>query len=81
MKAQAQAVVVDMPNIGIARDGRIFLNEQPVSLSRLIDEINQTFPKASVVYVRADQRATWASVSQVIAALNSAKLPIKLVSK
>ena len=81
MRAQTQTVAVDKPNIGIAKDGTIYFNEHRVSLSRLVDEINQTFPKASAVYVRADQRTTWASVSQVIAALNSARIPIKLVSK
>jgi biopolymer transport protein ExbD len=81
VRAQTQTVTADLPSIGVAKDGTIYLNEQPVSLSRLIDEINRTFPKASAVYVRADRRATWASVSQVIAALNSAKIPIKLVSK
>ena len=81
MRAQTQTVVVDRPNIGIAKDGTIYLNEHAVSLSLLTDEIKQMFPQASPVYVRADQRTTWASVSQVIAALNSARIPIKLVSK
>jgi hypothetical protein len=33
------------------------------------------------VYIRADQTATWASVSQVIATLEAAKVPVRLVSK
>jgi hypothetical protein len=88
MRAQAQADLpivmhtnADMPVIGITQDGTVSLNEHTVNLGRLIDEINRTFAKASAVYVRADERASWASVSKVIATLNSAKISIRLVSK
>ena len=73
-------MTADVPSVAIAKDGTIYLNTQQVNLIRLIDEINRTAPKAAV-YVRADRRATWASVSQVIAALNSAKIPIRIVTK
>jgi len=81
MQAQAQTVRPDKPSIVIAKDGTIYLNEQPVKLDHLAEEINRTFPKASAVYVRGDSRVTWGEVSQVMAALNSAKIPMRVVSK
>jgi biopolymer transport protein ExbD len=78
---QAQTVRADMPIVAIAKDGTIYLNEQPVKLDHLAEEINRTFPKASAVYVRGDRRVTWGEVSQVMAALNSAKLPTRVVAK
>ncbi len=70
----------DLPMVLIAQDGTVSLNKRTVSLDRLIDKINNAFPKDSVVYIRPDKRSTWASVSQVIATLTSAKIPIKLVT-
>lgn len=70
-----------MPIVAIAKDGTIYLNEQPVKLDHLAEEINRTFPKASAVYVRGDRRVTWGEVSQVMAALNSAKIPTRVVAK
>src|SRR6185437_7946893 len=81
MQAQAQKVMADVPSVAIAKDGTIYLNEQPVRLDHLAEEINRTFPKASAVYVRGDRRVTWGEVSQVMAALNSAKIPMRVVSK
>lgn len=80
-QAQTQTVTADKPSIAIAKDGTIYLNEHPIKLDRLAEEIHRSFPKASAVYVRGDMRATWGEVSQVMAALNSAKIPMRVVSK
>jgi biopolymer transport protein ExbD len=77
--AQAQTIHksdLKIPAIHITREGGLYLNDKPVNINLLTDEIKRNFPKASEVRVKADKETTWEIVSQVFAALNAAKPPI-----
>src|SRR5215469_10351241 len=64
--------------ITITRDGALYLNEKPVSINVLADELERDFPMTSEVYVKPDRMTVWEPVSQVLVALNAAKPPIQV---
>jgi biopolymer transport protein ExbD len=67
-----------LPVITITRDGALYLNEKPVSINVLADELKRDFPMTSEVYVKPDRMTVWQPVSQVLVALNAAKPPIQV---
>jgi biopolymer transport protein ExbD/biopolymer transport protein TolR len=71
----------DLPVVSITRDGKLFLNEKPVNIHQLPDEVAKRFKKAKAVYVRADRATIFDSVAQVMSTLNEAKLDIRVVTK
>jgi hypothetical protein len=77
--AQAQTVHksdVKIPTIHISGEGALYLNDKPLNINLLANEIKRSFPKASEVRVRPAKDTPWEVVSQVFAALNAAKPPI-----
>ena len=76
--AQSRPNIQGLPIISITREGSLYLNEKPVSINVLVDELKRDFPMASEVYVRPDRKTVWESVSQVLAAMNAAKPPIQV---
>ena len=73
-----QAPDLLLPIISITREGALYLNEKPVSINVLADELKRDFPMASEVYVKPNRMTVWEPVSQVLAALNAAKPPIQV---
>ena len=71
----------DLPVVSITRDGKLFLNEKPVNINALPDEVAKRFKNAKFVYVRADKATVFDPIAQVISQLNDAKLGIRLVAK
>jgi PAS domain S-box-containing protein len=67
-----------LPIISITRDGALYLNEKPVGINVLADELKRDFPMASEVYVMPNRMTVWEPVLQVLAALNAAKPPIQV---
>src|ERR1700675_2839951 len=45
--------VQELPVISIGRDGTSYLNDKPVNINLLADEVRKRFRNASAVYVRA----------------------------
>jgi biopolymer transport protein ExbD len=78
---QVQDTAEELPVISITRDGRLFLNEKPVNINSIPEEVNKKFKGAKGVYVMADRATVWDPIAQVISTLNEAKLPIKVVTK
>src|ERR1700674_4157323 len=52
----AKENVQDLPVVSIDRSGNSFLNDKPVNINLIADEIRKRFKNASSVYVRADSR-------------------------
>jgi biopolymer transport protein ExbD len=73
--------VQELPVISIGRDGASYLNDKPVNINLLAEEIHKRFKNASSVYVRADRRATWDPIAQVVATLGEAKLGVNMVTQ
>jgi len=78
---QVQDSAEDLPVVSVTRDGKLFLNEKPVNINALPDELAKRFKNSKFVYVRADKATTFDPIAQVISALNEAKLGIRLVAK
>jgi len=73
--------VQDLPVVSIRRDGASYLNDKPVNINLLADEIRKRFKNPTAVYVRADSRATWDPIAQVVATLGEAKLAVNMVTQ
>jgi biopolymer transport protein ExbD len=72
----------DLPVINITRDALISLNEKPVNINDLPNELARRFHNSKSVYVRPDRDAKYDSIAQVLSKLNEAKIPnIRLVAK
>src|ERR1700732_2038834 len=66
--------IQDLPVVTIRRDGASYLNDKPVQINVLADEIHKRYHNASAVYVRADRLTTFDPIAQIIATLGEAKL-------
>ena len=73
--------VQELPVISIGRDGTSYLNDKPVNINLMAEEIRKRFRNASAVYVRADRRTPWDSIAQVVATLGEAKLAVNMVTQ
>jgi biopolymer transport protein ExbD len=71
----------DLPVISVSRSGNLFLNEKPVNIHNMADEVAKKYKNAKAVYVRADKATPFDPIAQVISALHDAKLDIRLVAK
>jgi biopolymer transport protein ExbD len=72
---------VEVPVITISKDGETLLNDQPVNINLLGEEILKRFGKSKAVYLRADRRTNWDPIAQVIAALGEAHLAVNVVTQ
>src|SRR6202045_1402786 len=77
---QVQDTNEEFPVVSVTRDGRLFLNERPVNINQIPEEVNKRFKGSKGVYVMADRATVWDPIAQVISTLNEAKLPIKVVT-
>src|SRR5580658_2499516 len=73
--------VQDLPVVSISREGTSYLNDKPVNINLLADEIHKRFHNASSVYLRADRRTPFDPIAQVIATLGQAKLAVNVVTQ
>jgi biopolymer transport protein ExbD len=73
--------IQDLPVVQISKEGTSYLNDKPVNISLLADEIHKHYHNASAVYVRADRRASVDTLFQVVATLGDAKLAVSLVTQ
>ena len=78
---QVRDTAEELPVISVTRNGKLFLNEQPVNINQIAANVSRRFKGAKAVYVRADGATTYNALAQVISALNEAKLQIRLVAK
>jgi biopolymer transport protein ExbD len=73
--------VQDLPVVSITKNGESYLNDKPVNIHLLADEIHKRYRNATTVYVSADYRTTWDPIAQVIAELGDAKLAVNMVTQ
>ena len=71
----------ELPVITLTRDCQLYLNENPVNINRLAEEVQKRFGKGRAVYLRADKAAIWDPIAQVISALGDAKIPVNVVTQ
>jgi biopolymer transport protein ExbD len=73
--------VQDLPVVTITRNGTSYLNDKPVNINLLAQEIRKRYHNASAVYVRADRLTTFDPIAQIVATLGEAKLAVNLVTQ
>jgi biopolymer transport protein ExbD len=71
----------ELPVVTLTRDGRLYLNEEPVNINELAASIEKRFGKGQAVYVRADKATIWDALAQVISALGEAGVEIAMVTQ
>ena len=78
---QTSTKVDDLPVVTLTRDGASYLNDTPVNINLLGQEIRRRFGSPKAVYLRADKGTTWDPMAQVISALTEAKLQVSVVTQ
>ena len=73
--------IQDLPVVTITRSGASYLNDKPININVLGDEIKKRYHNPSAVYVRADRLTTFDPIAQIIATLGEAKLAVNLVTQ
>ncbi len=73
--------IQELPVVSLDRQGNSFLNDKPVNINLLADEIRKRFRNVASVYVRADRRTPWDPIAQVVATLGDAKLAVNMVTQ
>jgi biopolymer transport protein ExbD len=71
----------ELPVITLTKDGRLYLNDQPVNINELAATIEKKFGKGRAVYLKADKSTIWDPMAQVISALDEAKVKINVVTQ
>ena len=71
----------DLPIVTFSSSGKMQLNEKEVNINQLGAEIKKRFPKEKAVYLRADRKATWDGLAQVVSTLGNAKYKVNLVTQ
>ena len=77
---RVQNTAQDLPVVSVTKNGESFLNEKPVNINLLPQNIRQRFHNATAVYVRADKETPWDPIAQVVAELGEAKFEVKMVT-
>lgn len=78
---QVRSSAKELPVVTVTKDGEIQLNEKPVNLNLLGDEVRKRFPGQPGVYVRADKGAVWDVLAQVVSELGEQKLQVQMVTQ
>ncbi len=76
---EVKETVEDLPIVEVTRNGTPYLNDKPVNINLLAQEIAKLGKKK--VYVRADKRGTVDAMVQVLAKLSEAHLGISIVTQ
>jgi biopolymer transport protein ExbD len=78
---QVKDTAEEHPVISIARTGATYLNETPVNLHSVGEEVRRRFKGQDAVYVRSDKNLSVGNLLLVISALDEAKLKVMVVTK
>ena len=73
--------IKELPVVGITKDQRIFLNQNPVKLVQLTQELDRNFKGQKSVYVMGDRALRLDLFMNVIDQLSQAKFQINVVTK
>ena len=70
-----------LPVITVSQSGEMSLNENPININRMAEELRAKFPGQKAVYVRADKETTWDALAQGVAQLGEAKFDVRMVTQ
>lgn len=78
---QVKETAVDLPTVTIQKTGDMYLNEKPLNFNDMKTDIQQRFPEAKAVYVKADKDTIWDVIAQVIAELGADGFQVNMVTQ
>jgi biopolymer transport protein ExbD len=67
--------------VTISKDGELYLADKPVNINQIGEAVREKYPTAKGVYLRADKGTVWDPIAQVINALGTAKMEVKVVTQ
>jgi biopolymer transport protein ExbD len=70
-----------LPVLTIDKDGNMNLNDKPINLNDIANQVHTKFSKSKAVYVRADKATVWDPIAQVISTLGAAKIDVRVVTQ
>ena len=70
-----------LPVVNVARNGQLFLIDQPANINELPEMIAKKFAGAKAVYVRGDKEVPWEIMAQVFSELGEAHLDVRAVTQ
>ena len=71
----------ELPVITVSRSGEYYLGDQAVNINELAAKIGERFRGQRAVYVRADKETIWDALAQVVSALGTAKIEVRMVTQ
>ncbi len=71
----------ELPVVSITRDGNLYLNEKPVNINALPQELHGRFANQKGVYLRADKGTLWEPIAQVMSELGRAGFQVNAVTQ
>ncbi|MBI3680108.1 MAG: biopolymer transporter ExbD [Acidobacteria bacterium] len=72
----------ELPVVSMTAKGNLYLNDKPININNIGDEVRKRFGgQSKAVYVKADKNVTWDVLAQVVSAVSSAKLEVRMVTK
>jgi biopolymer transport protein ExbD len=78
---QTRTMAEELPVISITKEGEAYLNEKPVRLAELGEQVRRRFRNATKVYVRADKDTIWDPIAQIVNVLGKEKLQVLMVTQ
>jgi biopolymer transport protein ExbD len=78
---EVAATAKDLDMINITSDGRIFLEDDPISLYDIVPRIKAAQSESPQVYIRAHKSVPWEIIAQVVAECGAAGISPNMITK
>jgi biopolymer transport protein ExbD len=78
---QVRTTIEDLPVVSITRSGELFIQDKPVNINEIGEQLKVQFPEAAAVYVMSDRLATFEVFAMVADALRRSELEVRVVTK
>ena len=78
---EVAATAKDLDMINITSDGRIFLEDDPISLYDIVPRIKAAQSEKPQVYIRAHKSVPWEIIAQVVAECGAAGISPNMITK
>ncbi len=67
--------------INITSDGRLYLNDESISIYEIASRLKENNPDAPAVYLRADGTTPWEVIAQVVAECGAGGVGVNVITK
>ena len=78
---QVRDTAQERPVVTVSKEGELYLNDQPVNLNSLGEDLRTKFAGNEAVYLRADRGAVWEIPVQVMSILGQEGFKVNVVTQ